>query len=118
MKRKSARRKVAAVKASKAPTLTYSAAFTAMDLIDSAVIDLEGTFNILEQIIGDMSPHSEEAGWFITMKLHFEADRRRLAENIKKARAAILKPLFTAEGRTVYIPPGMEKLQEQDQDQS
>ena len=112
MKRKSKRREAATVKATKSPALTYSAAFTAMDLIDDAVIDLEGTFNILQQIIEAMAPQSEEVGWFITLERHFEADRKQLAENIKKARTAILKPLFTAEGRTVYLPPGMEKLQQ------
>ena len=109
-KRKAAPRKAATPKALIAPPLSYSAAFAAMDLIEDAMIDLEGSFEIFEQISANMSPKYAECGWFITLERHFKADRAQLAENITKARKAILDPLFKAGGRNRTAPPGMEWL--------
>lgn len=94
-----ARGRAAPQKSAKNGALTYSAAFEAMDLIDDAVIDIEGTFRIFSQIVEAMPPEAVEGGWFITLERHFEADRQRLEDHIKKARAAILGPLFKATAR-------------------
>ena len=73
-------------------TVTHTAAFHALDLIDQALGDVTATSGVLDEIITNMSDGDAKAEAIDNLFRHLQADLATLQQANTEARGLILRP--------------------------